>query len=103
MAVAEVRVSLTGQERHMAKDQTEAEKQTHVLGSVRNDFPEDRYCSMIKITVSWGILKLRKKIIGKMKKKGGGTHTTLSWVENNTEIIPVVGGLILNSVCDSCP
>lgn len=55
--------------RHMAKDRAEAEKRTHVLGSARSDFPEDRYCSMIKITVSWRILKLRQKIIGKMEKK----------------------------------
>lgn len=53
----------------MAEDWTEAEKQTHVFGSASSDFPKDGCCRMIKTVVSWGTLKLREKIIGKLKKK----------------------------------
>lgn len=56
-------------DRHMAEDWTEAEKQTHVLGSASSDFPKDGCCRMIKTAVSWGTLKLREKNYWQVKKK----------------------------------
>lgn len=45
----------------MVKYRREAKQRTGVLGNVKSNFPEGRYCGMIKITISGRILSSGEK------------------------------------------